>query len=176
MAQRVLLALPAPWGSRASQAPSGAKESTAPRERWVLLACPAPRALRDHRACRGVAVPLDWGAPRVQLGWRGPLVPKETPVQRGSLASGDSWDRRDLGGLLACRVQKAPKERGAAEVLLEPRETWEPRETRVLMEHREQRGLQDRGVKQACRASPAPAGRQDPGDPRAKKARSARRG
>lgn len=35
---------------------------------------------------------------------------------------------------------------------------------RVLMEHREQQDPQGRGVRRVCRASPAPAGRQEPGD------------
>lgn len=77
---------------------------------------------------------------------------------------------------MACQVQKAPKESGAAEVRVEPREIWEPEEARAHEEHREQKAPQEPGARGACRASLAPEGQQGHGDQTEKKVRLALQG
>lgn len=65
---------------------------------------------------------------------------------------------------MACQVQEVPKESGAAEVRVEPREIWEPEEARAHEEHKEQKAPQGPGARGACRASLAPEGRRGRGD------------
>ncbi|XP_009575669.1 PREDICTED: collagen alpha-1(I) chain-like [Fulmarus glacialis] len=102
------------------------------------------------------------------VGPPGPAGPMGEPGQpvgcRGINGSQGEMGPPGLPGPRGPKVQKAPKETGAVEVRVEPRETWEPKETRVHAEHKEQKGPQGFGARSACRAFPAPEEQRGPRD------------